>query len=113
MLRFLRRRARLTQRELGLAVGYTESHISRLEHGQRPADVATLAALFVPALGLDREPRLASQLLELAGPRGRAARPAPGGAFHPPPLPPGAGRPRRRPPPVRRPPGGAQPGGPP
>jgi ATP/maltotriose-dependent transcriptional regulator MalT len=71
MLRFLRRRARLTQRELGLAVGYTESHISRLEGGQRPADVATLAALFVPALGLDREPRLAAQLLDLAGGRRR------------------------------------------
>src|SRR5438045_1982490 len=28
-LRYLRRRARLTQRELGLAVGYIESHIHR------------------------------------------------------------------------------------
>jgi len=75
MLKFLRRRARLTQRELGLAVGYTESHISRLEQDQRRADVAMLAALFVPALGLDREPGLAAQLLDLAGKRSRAAGP--------------------------------------
>jgi hypothetical protein len=34
MLKFLRRRARLTQRALGLAVGYTEGHISRLEQDQ-------------------------------------------------------------------------------
>src|SRR5256885_2544053 len=103
MLRFLRRRARLTQRELGLAVGYTESHISRLEHGQRPADVATLAALFVPALGLDREPRLASQLLELAGPRGRGPRAPAGAALATPAAAPGAGAPAGGPPRVRRP----------
>jgi len=66
MLKFLRRRARLTQRQLGLAVGYTEGHICRLELNQRPPDVATIAALFVPALGLDREPELAARLLELA-----------------------------------------------
>ena len=33
MLRVLRHRARLTQRELGLAVGYSEAQISRLEKG--------------------------------------------------------------------------------
>jgi ATP/maltotriose-dependent transcriptional regulator MalT/transcriptional regulator with XRE-family HTH domain len=69
MLKFLRRRVRLTQRALGLAVGYTEGHISRLEQDQRPPDVATLAALFVPALGLDTEPELAARLLELAAAR--------------------------------------------
>jgi transcriptional regulator with XRE-family HTH domain len=36
MLRYLRRRARLSQRELAIAVGYSESHISRLEHTFRP-----------------------------------------------------------------------------
>src|SRR5262249_6481542 len=75
MLRFLRPPARLTQRPLGLAVGYTEGHISRIEHDQRPADVATVAALFVPALGLDREPELAARLLELAAARGRTRAP--------------------------------------
>src|SRR5262245_39758644 len=89
MLKFLRRRARLTQRELGRAVGYTESHISRLEQDQRPADAATLAALFVPALGLDHEPGLAAQLLDLAARQGRAAGP-PAGAPGIPALPPRA-----------------------
>src|ERR671936_1169180 len=76
MLKFLRHRARLTQRELGIAVGYTEGHISRLEQNQRTLDVATLAARFVPALGLDREPELAAQLLDLAT-AARGERPVP------------------------------------
>jgi ATP/maltotriose-dependent transcriptional regulator MalT len=67
MLKFLRRRARLTQMELGISVGYNEAHISRLENGQRQPDLAALAALFVPALDLQDEPELAARLLELAG----------------------------------------------
>ena len=35
LLRFLRRRAGLKQRELAARVGYSEAHISRLEGGQR------------------------------------------------------------------------------
>ena len=35
LLRVLRRRARLTQRDLGLAVGYSEAQISRLEQRKR------------------------------------------------------------------------------
>src|SRR5512135_3179197 len=66
MLKFVRRRARLTQMELGIAVGYNEAHISRLENGQRQPDLASLAALFVPALDLQTEPELAARLLELA-----------------------------------------------
>jgi ATP/maltotriose-dependent transcriptional regulator MalT len=85
MLRYLRRRARLTQRELGLAVGYTESHISRLEQDQRRADPTALAALFVPALGLDREPTLAERLLALAASRDTTA--GPPGVPEPPPHP--------------------------
>jgi len=65
-LKFLRRRARLTQRQLGLAVGYSEAQICRLEQNQRQPDPITLAALFVPALGLERQPQLAARLLELA-----------------------------------------------
>jgi transcriptional regulator with XRE-family HTH domain len=53
LLKYLRRRARFTQRELSIAVGYSEAHISRLEQNQRPPDLATLAALFVPALQLE------------------------------------------------------------
>lgn len=67
MLRVLRHRARLTQRELGLAVGYSEAQISRLEKGKRLPDPSVVAALFLPALGLADEPGLAAQLHQLAG----------------------------------------------
>jgi transcriptional regulator with XRE-family HTH domain len=56
MLKYLRRRARLTQRELSIAVGYSEGQISRLEKNERIADAATLRALFVPALGIEGQP---------------------------------------------------------
>src|SRR5262249_53358953 len=63
-------RARLRQRELSIAVGYSEAYISRLEANQRPPDTSTLLALFVPALDLEDRPELAARLIEL----GRAAR---------------------------------------
>jgi hypothetical protein len=66
MLRFLRRRARLTQRELGVAVGYSEAQICRLEQTRRLPDPTTVAALFLPALRLADEPELAARLLALA-----------------------------------------------
>ena len=66
MLKFLRRRAHLTQAELGLAVGYSEAHISRLENNQRRPDLTAVAALFLPALGLQEEDELAARLLTLA-----------------------------------------------
>jgi predicted ATPase/DNA-binding XRE family transcriptional regulator len=66
LLRYLRKRARLTQRELAIAVGYSEAHISRLEGEERLPDLPTLAALFVPALGLEEEPDTVAWLLELA-----------------------------------------------
>ena len=50
LLRYVRRRARLTQRDLGIAVGYSESHINRFEKNKHLPDPATVAALFVPAL---------------------------------------------------------------
>ena len=66
LLRVLRRAARLTQRDLGIAVGYSEAQISRLEQGKRLPDAAVVAALFVPSLGLSGEPELASRLHALA-----------------------------------------------
>lgn len=66
LLKFLRRRARLTQRELAQAVGYTEAHICRLEKNQRPPDLATIAALFGPALDLEDDAATMARLLELA-----------------------------------------------
>jgi predicted ATPase/transcriptional regulator with XRE-family HTH domain len=66
LLKYLRRRVRFTQRELSIAVGYSEAHISRLEQNQRPPDLATLAALFIPALQLEDEPDVVARLIELA-----------------------------------------------
>lgn len=66
LLRHLRLRARLTQRELGLAVGYTDAHITRLENGQRLPDPSVVRARFIEALNLHSEPELAERLLELA-----------------------------------------------
>src|SRR5437868_11353545 len=67
LLKYLRRRAGQTQRELSIAVGYSDAQISRLEQNHRPPDRATVAARFVPALGLDREPAVVGRLMELAG----------------------------------------------
>ena len=66
-LRYLRKRARLTQEELGRAVGYSREQIARLENGSRLPDLAVIAALFVPALRLERERALAERFLALAG----------------------------------------------
>lgn len=66
LLKYLRRRARLTQRELAQRVGYTEAHLCRLERDERQPDVSTVAALFVPALELEDSPTQVEQLLKLA-----------------------------------------------
>lgn len=65
LLRFLRRKANLTQRELSIAVGYSESQISRLEQNERAPEEATLAARFVPALYIEDEPQWVARLLDL------------------------------------------------
>lgn len=65
-LRYLRRRAQLTQRELGAAVGYSEAHIARLESNQRLPDPAMVSAQFVEALGLKDDPEAAQRLIHLA-----------------------------------------------
>ena len=66
LLRYLRQRAQLTQRELALATGYSISQISRLEQNERMPDEMTLLAVFVPALGLEQEPETVDRLLALA-----------------------------------------------
>lgn len=65
-LRYLRRRAGLTQYELSTMVGYSDAQISRLEQNLRQADIPTLQARFIPALGLEDDPRAAARLEELA-----------------------------------------------
>ena len=80
LLRFLRKRAELTQRELALYVGYHYSYMSRIENNEHLPDAALLMARFVPALGLEKEPGWTSRLLELAAgsPRTEVPPAAPG-----------------------------------
>jgi predicted ATPase/DNA-binding XRE family transcriptional regulator len=66
LLKYLRRRARLTQSELALAVGYSREQITKLENNQRQPDLTTLKALFVPALDLQEQPTLETRLFQLA-----------------------------------------------
>ena len=46
LLKYLRRRAGLTQRELSIAVGYSDAQISRLEQNLRQPDLPTVEARF-------------------------------------------------------------------
>ncbi len=75
LLRYLRKRAELSQRELALHVGYHYSYMSRIENNEYIPDSAMLMARFVPALGLEKEPMWTRRLLELAtaGERNSAA----------------------------------------
>lgn len=66
MLTYLRKRQRLTQDQLGRAVGYSREQIVRLEKNQRVPDLAVIAAVFIPALLLRDEPQLIERLLHLA-----------------------------------------------
>jgi predicted ATPase/transcriptional regulator with XRE-family HTH domain len=66
LLRYLRERAELSQRELALQVGYHYSYMSRIEKSERIPDSAALMARFVPALYLDDEPEWTARLLKLA-----------------------------------------------
>jgi len=78
LLKYSRRRARLTQREVAIAVGYSETQIGKLEKNQRRPDLTALKALFVPALHFEDEPELIARFLELAQSARQEAAPAPG-----------------------------------
>jgi WD40 repeat protein/transcriptional regulator with XRE-family HTH domain len=78
LLKYLRRRAGLTQRELSIAVGYSDTQISRLEQNERMPDLATLAARFLPALHIEDQPEVAERLMELAATVRREDAPAVG-----------------------------------
>src|SRR5262245_41356041 len=66
LLRFLRRRVGMTQMEISIAVGYSDTQISRLEQNLRLPDIPTIEARFLSALDLEAEPQAAARLLELA-----------------------------------------------
>ena len=78
LLKYLRRRAGLTQRELSIAVGYSDTQISRLEQNERMPDLATLTARFLPALHIEDQPEVAERLVELAATMRREDAPAVG-----------------------------------
>jgi WD40 repeat protein len=78
LLRYLRRRAGLTQIELSIAVGYSNTQISRLEQNLRLPDIPILSARFVPALDIGGEPDVVRRLLELAAGVRREDAPAAG-----------------------------------
>ena len=66
LLRYLRERANLSQRELAQRVGYHYSYISRLEKNERILNASILQKLFIPALKLENDPKSTAHLLELA-----------------------------------------------
>ena len=66
LLRYLRRRAGLTQTELSIAVGYSDAQISRLEQNLRLPNLATVQARFLPVLKLKNELGARERLLQLA-----------------------------------------------
>jgi TolB-like protein/Tfp pilus assembly protein PilF len=66
LLRYLRRRAGLTQTALSIAVGYSDAQISRLEQNLRLPNFATVQARFLPVLRLKHEPAARERLQELA-----------------------------------------------
>ena len=78
LLKYLRRRAGLTQLELSIAVNYSDAQISRLEQNERLPDLATLTARFLPALHAEDQPEVAARLLELAATVRREDAPATG-----------------------------------
>jgi transcriptional regulator with XRE-family HTH domain len=78
LLRFLRRRAGLTQMELAIAVGYSDAQVSRLEQNLRQPDIPTVEARFPEALGIEDQPRVIARLLELAATVRREDGPSPG-----------------------------------
>jgi len=78
LLKYLRRRERLTQLELSITVGYSEAQISRLEQNQRLPDLAALKALFIPALHIEDESEITARLIELARSARQEDAPAPG-----------------------------------
>ena len=66
LLKQLRKRAGMTQRDLAAALGYSDSLISSLEKAQRPPDLGAVIQHFVPALGLQSDPIVATRLIHCA-----------------------------------------------
>jgi transcriptional regulator with XRE-family HTH domain len=76
LLKQLRRRMGMTQHDLAAALGYSRALIGALERNERLPDIDAVIQSYLPALGLQDEPRLATQLVELAA-LARGERPPP------------------------------------
>ena len=74
LLKRLRKRAGMTQDDLASATGYSRSLIGALERNDRLPDIEVVLHTYLPALGLQEEPLLASQLVDLAA-QARGERP--------------------------------------
>lgn len=66
LLKYLRKQAGMTQRDLAAALGYSESLICNLEKAQRQPDLKAVTEQFVAALGLQGDPHTAAALIEQA-----------------------------------------------
>lgn len=66
LLKQLRKRASMTQRDLAAALNYSDSFISSLENARRQPDLEAVISRFVPALGWHDDPTTAAQLIERA-----------------------------------------------
>lgn len=66
LLKYLRKRAGMTQRDLAAALSYSDSLISSLEHARRLPDLHAVMTRFIPALGLQDDPTAARLLIEQA-----------------------------------------------
>lgn len=66
LLKQLRKRAGMTQHDLAAATGYSRTLIGALEQNTRLPDIQVVQQSYLPALGLQDEPHLAKQLVELA-----------------------------------------------
>jgi flagellar biosynthesis GTPase FlhF len=66
LLKYLRKRAGMTQGDLAAALGYSIALISSLEKAQRRPDLQAVTERFIPALGLQDDPHLAASLIEQA-----------------------------------------------
>jgi predicted ATPase/transcriptional regulator with XRE-family HTH domain len=66
LLKQLRKRVGMTQRDLAAALNYSDSFISSLEKEQRQPDLNAVIHAFIPALGLQDDPKTAAWLIERA-----------------------------------------------
>lgn len=66
MLKLLRRRAGLTQAQLGAMVGYSNTLIARFESNTRRPDVEEICPKLIDALGVADQPAVRQKFIELA-----------------------------------------------